>query len=82
MKSTFVDDAGAVHCPVCNGTDFVSKRTGKAKLGGFVTLGVGVVVMPKRLKCSGCGENLKRGQAPAKAKASHGPTLRDLMHRE
>ena len=63
MKSTYVDRDGIVRCPKCHAdmASAVSKRTGVAKVGGFATLGVGVVLMPKRLKCSGCGENLKRG---------------------
>lgn len=61
MKSTIVDSQGNVHCPKCGSTQFTSKRTGKAKWGGVITLGVGVAAMPKRLKCQGCGENLKTG---------------------
>lgn len=64
MKSTQVDSDGRVRCPVCGASDFSDKRTGKAKAAGFITLGVGVVAMPKRLKCRGCGENLKRGGDP------------------
>ena len=64
MKSTTVDAEGNVVCPVCGAKNsFTSKRTGKAKIGGVVTLGVGVVAMPKRLKCNGCGTYLKRGTA-------------------
>lgn len=62
MKSTTVDRDGNVRCPACGAKQsFTSKRTGKAKLFGVATVGVGAVVMPKRLKCNGCGENLKRG---------------------
>jgi hypothetical protein len=62
MKSTVVDEEGNVRCPVCNAKDsFTQKRTGKAKWAGTITLGVGVLAMPKRLKCNGCGTNLKRG---------------------
>lgn len=66
MKSTVVDSDGDVRCPVCGARNsFTSKRTGKAKLIGVATVGVGVVAMPKRLKCNGCGTNLKRGGATA-----------------
>lgn len=63
MKSTIVYEDGSVRCPKCGASVLgaATKRTGKAKLVGVVTVGVGVVAMPKRLKCSGCGENLKRG---------------------
>jgi ribosomal protein S27E len=71
MKATVVDEDGTVRCPVCGATSFVAQRTGKAKLAGatvgLVTLGVGaatIAAMPKRLKCNGCGENLKRGDPP------------------
>jgi len=66
MKSTQVDSDGRVRCPVCGADDFSDKRTGKAKAAGFITLGIGVVAMPKRLKCRGCGTNLKRGGGPYK----------------
>jgi hypothetical protein len=62
MKATVVDTDGSVRCPKCGAVNsFTSKRTGKAKLFGVVTVGVGAVAMPKRLKCNGCGTNLKRG---------------------
>ena len=69
MKRTVVDRAsGDVVCPSCGArNNFVSKRTGKAKLIGVATVGVGVVAMPKRLKCNGCGTNLKRGRVAAAA---------------
>lgn len=64
MKETQVDAEGNVRCPVCGATDFSDKRTGKAKLVGVATVGVGALAMPKRLKCRGCGTNLKRGGKP------------------
>lgn len=75
MKSTVVDANGSVRCPVCGAADFSDKRTGRAKWGagiaGAVTLGLAapaaIAAMPKRLKCRGCGENLKRGDAPKTA---------------
>lgn len=63
MKSTWVDHDGNVRCPKCGGKQFTSKRTGKAKWAGVLTVGVGVLAMPKRLKCQGCGQNLKTGSA-------------------
>ena len=65
MKATIVDSDGNVRCRVCGANQFSDKRTGKATLAGVVTLGVGVPAMPKRLKCRGCGENLKRGEPSA-----------------
>ena len=69
MKKTKVLPDGSVACPKCGAVNsFTAKRTGRAKLlsvgVGVATLGVGGVataaVMPKRLKCNGCGRNLKR----------------------
>lgn len=75
MKSTEIDEEGDVRCPSCGAKNsFTSKRTGKAKLLGVATVGVGAVVMPKRLKCNGCGANLKRGgesTAPQTARTPH-----------
>jgi hypothetical protein len=57
VKTTRVDSQGNVRCPVCGAINsFTVKRTGKGKL----VLGVAA---PKRLKCNGCGTNLKRGGA-------------------
>lgn len=69
MKTTQVDPDGTVRCPNCGATSFSEKRTGKAKWGvavtGVATLGIGALVgvaaAPKRLKCNGCGTNLRRG---------------------
>lgn len=72
MKSTFIDQNGDVRCPNCGArNNFVSKRTAKAKwatgVAAVATLGIAAaaapVVIPKRLKCNGCGANLKRGGA-------------------
>jgi uncharacterized OB-fold protein len=60
MKKTQVDEDGNVTCPKCGAKNqFAIKRTGKGKLIGVATLGVGAVAMPKRAKCMGCGTNLK-----------------------
>lgn len=62
MKTTVVDENGDVRCPKCGARNsFTTKRSGKAKLVGVATVGVGALVMPKRLKCNGCGIMLKRG---------------------
>lgn len=54
MKSTKVDAEGVVRCPKCSATSFAQKRSGKGKL-------MGGLAAPKRLKCNGCGQMLKRG---------------------
>src|SRR5262245_22370169 len=67
MKSTYVDPTtGDVVCPVCGARNqFTVKRTAKAKWMAVPTVGVGVLAMPKRLSCNGCGTNLKRGGSSA-----------------
>jgi ribosomal protein S27E len=54
MKSTTVNtQTGAVTCPKCGSSQFTEKRSAKGKLAGGL-------MAPKRLKCQGCGEMLKR----------------------
>ena len=65
MKSTIVDSEGNVRCPVCGANDFSDKRTGRATMAGLPFGALGIAAMPKRLKCRGCGENLKRGGKPS-----------------
>jgi hypothetical protein len=80
MKSTYVDAEGNVVCPVCGAkNNFTSKRTGKGKAAGIVTVGVGAVLLPKRLKCNGCGTNLKRGDVGQSAAAPVKLTARDRL---
>ena len=62
MKSTVVGADGQVRCPKCKAvSSFTPKRSVKGKVIGIGTLGVGAVVVPKRLKCNGCGTMLKAG---------------------
>lgn len=61
-KAADRDEGGALHCPKCGGTQFESKRSGRGKALGVVTLGVGAVLMPKsRVRCVTCGKEFKRG---------------------
>ena len=62
MKSTQVTDEGDVRCPKCGARNqFTAKRTGKAKLLVVATGGMGAVATSKKLKCMGCGTNLRAG---------------------
>lgn len=56
---------GELVCPNCGSHQFDLQRTGKAKVGGYVTLGIGVMLLPKRIKCLVCGEYSKSGNAQA-----------------
>ncbi len=60
MLTTRVDAEGNVVCPKCRAKNaFVVKRTGKAKVMMGVTVGLGALAAPKRLRCMGCGSHLK-----------------------
>lgn len=55
-------DDGTLRCPKCGGTSFDAKRSGKAKVIGGLTVGVGALLAPKsRVKCETCGTVFKRG---------------------
>jgi hypothetical protein len=60
MKRAKVEN-GTVGCPTCGSTSFDVERTTKGKTVGFMTVGVGVFLVPKRLKCLSCGTAYKRG---------------------
>lgn len=59
MKDILVDQAGELRCPSCHGRNFEAKRTTRAK----VTVGVGALLLPKRMKCMQCGTYAKVGDA-------------------
>ena len=81
MKSVRVID-GDVVCPKCGARNqFVSKRTGKAKWMAIPTVGIGVLAAPKRLKCNGCGTNLKRA-SPYTATRPATPRTRTRAERD
>lgn len=66
MRTTIIDEDGNVRCPMCGAINsFTVKRTGKAKVAGAAAGGVGILAMPKRLQCNGCGTNLKTDRAAA-----------------
>lgn len=53
---------GDVRCPKCGGTQFKAKRSGRGKVIGVATVGVGAVLAPKsRVKCVTCGTEYRRG---------------------
>jgi len=63
VKDVLVDANGELRCPVCNGRNFDLQRTKKAKIGGYLAVGVGVMLMPKRMTCLACGAVSKSGNA-------------------
>jgi DNA-directed RNA polymerase subunit RPC12/RpoP len=63
MKDVSVDGQGNLRCPSCGSSNFDLARTGKAKVSGFLTIGVGVMLLPKRMKCLQCGKWATSGDA-------------------
>jgi DNA-directed RNA polymerase subunit RPC12/RpoP len=63
VKDILVDSDGEFRCPKCGGKQFERKRTGKAKLMAGVTVGVGALAVPKRMRCLVCGEYSETGKA-------------------
>jgi len=59
MEKTRIERDGTVRCPKCGATSFTSQRSKKAKIAGGLTVGLGALVAPKRLRCNGCGTSLK-----------------------
>lgn len=59
MKNIWMDDDGELVCPACGSRNLSYRRTRAAKLGGYLTVGVGVVAMPKRIQCIACREYFK-----------------------
>lgn len=55
MKNAQIDIDGELRCAKCGGTNFLDKRTGRAHIVGFVTVGVGALATKKKLKCQSCG---------------------------
>ncbi len=72
MREMRIDPDGTLHCPVCNGSQFAFKRTGKAKVLGGLAVGVGALAASKRAHCMGCGTDLRPHKPTAKeVRASH-----------
>ena len=60
VKRVEVTDDGSVQCPKCGAQNqYARRRTGKARLMVAATGGVGALATSKKLRCMGCGTNLK-----------------------
>ncbi len=70
MKDVRVDREGDFRCWKCGGKNFLAKRTGRAHVLGYVTVGIGALATQKKLKCQGCGSYNQVGNAK--------PYVRDL----
>lgn len=63
MENVRVDADGNLRCWNCGGKQFLPKRTGRAHIIGYVTVGIGALATNKKLKCHQCGKYNKSGQA-------------------
>jgi hypothetical protein len=63
VKDVRIDEEGELRCWNCGGKGLLAKRTGRAHIVGFVTVGVGALATKKKLKCQTCGEYNDTGSA-------------------
>ena len=63
MRDVLIDDEGNLRCPKCKTGTFDRERTVKAKTAGFLTVGPGLFLLPKRMRCLACGTISKSGNA-------------------
>ena len=77
MEDIRVDDDGNLRCASCGGKNFHGRRTARAHVIGYVTVGVGALATQKKLRCQACGAYNKQGNAkpwrePGEAKVGSG----------
>jgi hypothetical protein len=63
MQDIRIDSNGDFRCWNCGGKNFLGKRTGRAHIIGFATLGVGALATKKKLKCQVCNQYNQVGKA-------------------
>ena len=56
MKMVKFDEDGVMRCHKCDGINFKMKRTVRAKIIGWVTIGIGALATKKKAKCLQCGK--------------------------
>jgi hypothetical protein len=76
MRDVVIDQYGTLRCPNCGGTNFDRERTGLAKVAGWVTIGVGLFLLPKRMRCLACNTWSRSGNARKVRVAGDGASLR------
>ena len=72
-----IDKDGNLRCASCGGKNFHGRRTARAHVIGYVTVGVGALATQKKLRCQACGAYNKQGNAqpwrePGEAKFGSG----------
>jgi hypothetical protein len=73
MKDVRVDGDGEFRCWNCGNKGLLAKRTGRAHITGYLTVGIGALATKKKLKCQTCGEYNDTGSA----KPFNGPASRN-----
>ena len=63
MEDIRVDDDGNLRCASCGGKNFHGRRTARAHVIGYVTVGIGALATQKKLRCQECGAYNKQGNA-------------------
>lgn len=63
MKDIRVDNDGEFRCWNCGNKGLLAKRTGRAHIIGYLTVGIGALATKKKLKCQTCGEYNDTGTA-------------------
>jgi len=63
MKDIRIDANGELRCWKCGSKELLDRRTTRAHVVGFVTVGVGALATRKKLRCKACGEYNQTGNA-------------------
>lgn len=80
MKDIQVDENGDLRCAECGGKHFQDRRTTRAHVIGWTTVGVGALATRKKLRCKLCGAYNKQGNAqPYKPATTKPAPVRDAQ---
>lgn len=63
MKDIQVDENGDLRCATCGGKHFQDRRTTRAHVIGWTTVGIGALATRKKLRCKQCGAYNLQGNA-------------------
>jgi len=68
MRSVDLGDDNTPCCPYCGSTALQMERTKVNKLGGYATVGIGLFVAGRKVRCVACGKFSKPGKPCRSAK--------------
>ena len=63
MEDIRADEDGNLRCAGCGGKNFHGRRTARAHVIGYTTVGIGALATQKKLRCQECGTYNKQGNA-------------------